>query len=396
MENALPSAQSGKNASVQVFRALLFLSVFSIHVLGDLRICDPFRFMAIGVTSFFVLSGFLLMSRDSSNSEPCSFKACVDSFKKRIFRLYPLYIATTFFVFLLVAARGLYGGVFAQKVSGMLAPLALHSLLLQSWFVLKPSLILSLNVPSWYISTAAFLYFAFPFVKKLTIQMTGNGRRAMLFAALAVYKILLAAAAICIYEKTNDEGFYSGACYFFPLSRLADFWIGCLGGAIYRQSKGKVFLGNFGFGIAQVAAAAFAFFYFSIKWEGFPFWARAFFKSDIVRILQALLWVYFFVEGKGLLRFANVRPLVALGNLSAFAYLIHWPVWEIYNAAKSVFNLDSSAWNLPTRCAVALAELAATILLSLLWARLDKAVRQRKAAKRACACSPNESQNARG
>ena len=119
---------------------------------------------AIGVTFFFILSGFLLaygykkrlMTREISTS---------DFYKARAVKLYPLHILCLPAVFLLVIR------IF---VTADLPKAVLNLFLLQSW-VPSPDYYMSYNAVSWFLSDELFFYLMFPFV--LPVLLNGSGKK---------------------------------------------------------------------------------------------------------------------------------------------------------------------------------------------------------------------------
>ena len=119
---------------------------------------------AIGVTFFFILSGFLLaygykkrlMTREISTS---------DFYKARAVKLYPLHILCFAAVFLL--------GI-RNFVTADLPKAVLNLFLLQSW-VPSPDYYMSYNAVSWFLSDELFVYLMFPFV--LPVLLNGSGKK---------------------------------------------------------------------------------------------------------------------------------------------------------------------------------------------------------------------------
>ena len=364
-----------KNESIQVFRALMFFWIFCAHIVEELqtlnpRVFNPLHVVEIGVTPFFVLSGFLLMARHTED-EPLSLKACFGSMMKRISRMYPLHIVTMLFVFFIWTARYWHGGVLAERFHDkLLVPLFFHSFLIQSWYPVG-NILMGLNAPSWYVSTAAFLYFIFPVMKKLILKFKGKGRWLLLAAFLAFRYFL----------EIIRPKFPWASPDVFPIFRITDLFVSCLAGAVYFENKEKLKFSNLASFFLQLAAIAVGVLLSFVKPENYPFLICAFFKCNVIKILLSVLWIYFFMEGKGILRFLTVAPLVALGNISGVAYLIHAPVMDLQGAIRSVLNLRYASWNLPSLYAVAAAEFAVTILFSILWIGMEKKIHSKKAAK---------------
>lgn len=322
------------------------------------------------------MSGFLLMLKDAQGDETSLFKACWASMKKRISRLYLLHALTTLFCFFL------YVYIFwrVKGIKGMVelfSALLLHLSLMQSWF---PKFAVFFNGPSWYLSSVAFLYFVFPLIRKITLKAT-RLKRLMIVVSLFAFRILLASAAIKIssydFEFFKPWGVKLWSWYFFPLARLVDFWLGCIAGTFYKEYRDRARISNFLAALLQIALAALGFCFCSVNSENYSFTLRCFFESNIMRVLFAVLWCYFFMEENGLLRPLIVKPLVALGNISGYCYLIHGSVMLFKDAMPSFLKPNFSMLGAASRYVVALIELLATIILSLLWVELNKRIAKR-------------------
>lgn len=171
----------------------------------------------IGVTFFFILSGFLLaygykkrlMTREISTS---------DFYKARAVKLYPLHILCFAAVFLL--------GI-RNFVTADLPKAVLNLFLLQSW-VPSPDYYMSYNAVSWFLSDELFFYLMFPFV--LPVLLNGSGKK--IAVGVGIFAISYSAAAALI---PSDH--YHAYFYINPLSRFADFVFGILVFRIFDQRR---------------------------------------------------------------------------------------------------------------------------------------------------------------
>ena len=172
---------------------------------------------AIGVTFFFILSGFLLaygykkrlMTREISTS---------DFYKARAVKLYPLHILCFAAVFLL--------GI-RNFVTADLPKAVLNLFLLQSW-VPSPDYYMSYNAVSWFLSDELFFYLMFPFVLPVLL----NGSRKKIAVGAGIFAISYSAAAALI-----PLDHYHAYFYINPLSLFADFVFGILVFRIFDQRR---------------------------------------------------------------------------------------------------------------------------------------------------------------
>ena len=124
------------------------------------------RFGYVGVTFFFVLSGFVLTWTWKPDASPRQF------YLRRFARVYPAHLLTA----LIALSLGLLG-VISVDASPVSVPLNLS--LLQSW-VPDYAVTYSLNGPSWSLSDEIFFYAVFP----LLVGWVGRPRRPWLALGL--------------------------------------------------------------------------------------------------------------------------------------------------------------------------------------------------------------------
>jgi peptidoglycan/LPS O-acetylase OafA/YrhL len=196
-------------------RFLAAAAVFVHHSVGPDHI--PFVDLGyLGVTFFFVLSGFVLTWAGSAD------RGIITSYRNRFARIYPLHIVT------LVIAVVLPGWfvlgspqLFVQSV-----------FLLQSWTSAGSA---SFNWVAWSISNEAFFYLLFPFVLKLLRRFTP---RTLVLVAVIVW-IGQAGGGLLLNVRFPDPGMTAYVAYIFPPFRFAEFVIGmCL--ALFLRSGARL------------------------------------------------------------------------------------------------------------------------------------------------------------
>lgn len=186
---------------------------------GALLHMDATPSLALGVSFFFVLSGFILAYSHPGEVEWKSFA------RSRFARLWPLHLVTAA-LWIVIANRG--GGTTFGAAE------ILNLLLLQAWVPIS-SFVFSLNPVAWSISVEVFFYFLFPFIK---------GRRLYLVTA-AVFALTL--SVLILMDLLFDPGFPAwkapGTIWTlhvalqFPFMRLAEFCIGIVAAQHFKTRR---------------------------------------------------------------------------------------------------------------------------------------------------------------
>ncbi len=188
----------------------------------------PFQFGAIesffqqanvGVSYFFVLSGFVMILANSTKNK-VNFASVL---KRRWARIYPLYMLA---LVLLLTYYRVTGHTIDYK--GLL----LNLCLLQSWV---PGFALSFNLPAWSLSVEMFFYVLFP------LLFNQFYKRYSFYQNLIPISILFIGSQIALHAlrySTFYQGFPSQShdlIYFHPLMHLNEFLLGNLAGLFYLK-----------------------------------------------------------------------------------------------------------------------------------------------------------------
>ena len=161
----------------------------------------------IGVSFFFVLSGFVL-----AWSTPPTLHA-VHFWRKRFARIYPLHLTTALLALLLAFTL-------APGTKPDFTQLASDLTLTQSW-VPSVSFYQSVNPVSWSLACEAFFYFLFPFLIRPLRQLGSRGNSIIVVGCIA-FECLMPV----IIKRLHPVGGPGFLLYFFPLERLPEFVLG--------------------------------------------------------------------------------------------------------------------------------------------------------------------------
>lgn len=245
----------------------------------------------LAVTTFFVLSGFVL-ARSYANTE-WNGKSLVRYGVGRIARVYPVYVLS-----LLVVAPF----IVADRTPGKAPLVAAHGLLVQGWLGHIP---VSWNTPAWTLSCEMFFYLAFPLAALLAPRANWNGTLA------------LGAAACCLTPFLWRIGVPDEIK---PIIHFSDFLAGIAASRAYdlilrarRAPAGSWFYVP---GVSLSAALI-----------AFPRLLPASIQlTTALRPLNALLLVGFGLGGGLMARALSSDLAVYLGKASYAMYILHVPI----------------------------------------------------------------------
>jgi peptidoglycan/LPS O-acetylase OafA/YrhL len=191
----------------------------------------------VGVSFFFVLSGFILVYTYAGRDTRAR-----DFWRARFARIYPafafsLLLTGPFFFF----ATLMLNVPFFSWFSGHLKlVMFLVPLLLQAWVPLAS---LAWNSVAWSLSDEAFFYLLFPFLKKRFLKI---GLLGLTGLALACWAVSLGLSWTYVLRNPDHlkvidadvlNAFWLNAVKFHPLARLPEFLMGMACGAMFLKSR---------------------------------------------------------------------------------------------------------------------------------------------------------------
>jgi peptidoglycan/LPS O-acetylase OafA/YrhL len=161
----------------------------------------------VGVSFFFVLSGFVLTWSARPSDSPRAF------YRRRFARVYPLHLLT--FLIALPLLGWIGQGYTPFEVTANL-------LLVQAW-VPSPDVYFGMNSPSWSLACEFFFYTAFPIIAAVLL---GRANRTLWRALLSVIVVgLVVAIGVTVVFSDETARFL---LYIFPPFRMLEFTAGCI------------------------------------------------------------------------------------------------------------------------------------------------------------------------
>lgn len=296
-------------------RFLLALWVILDHLTGPGMMLDasaralPYPIYAVirggylAVTTFFVLSGFVL-ARSYAGTE-WNGRSLLRYGMGRVARVYPVYVLS-----LLMVAPFILADPVPRK-----APLvAAHGLLIQGWFGHLP---VNWNTPAWSLSCEMFFYMLFPLA---AVWMQGAGWRKV---------SVVAAVTCCLTHIMWGAGISDGIK---PLIHMADFLMGIAASCAYdllhrsprRPAGAWLYVPGLALGAALIAYPAVL--------------PAPIDLNSALRPLNAILLVGFALGGGTAARVLSTRVAVYLGKSSYAMYILHVPLLWWYSRWTHQFS----------------------------------------------------------
>ncbi|WP_146895306.1 acyltransferase family protein [Adhaeribacter aerolatus] len=276
------------------FLAAFYVFIFHIHVRTPLSFL-PWYFQnivnkgALGVTIFFVLSGFILTA--NYYQKDMNF---LNFIKKRLIRIYPDYLV------------GLLLCLYVNIWLNISTP---FPIILANLFMVE-----SLTYPiamewygggAWSVSTEMFFYFCFPLLLPYLLNLSQK----------SVYWLLgLVIVASSIPGFLFHFGYLTfNVSYAFPLSRLPEFVAGMLLGILFFRFNVRP---NLLAASGSIAFAVFYMVYFSPSFSGYT--------AHHIFILPAILFLILLLTVK--FNWLGSKPMVYLGEISYAFYIVQLPL----------------------------------------------------------------------
>lgn len=266
----------------------------------------------MGVTVFFVLSGFVLTVTYGNALADASPAKTWNYAVARTARVMPLYLLVLLFV--------VAGGINASPLSKVWW----HFLAIQAWSG-DVRLAYSWNGPGWSVGVEFFLYAMFPMLILLTRFLTSTRR----VVVLAILVVAAMTAFVILFHHTGYDGLPPSNpasahrwIYRSPLLRLGDFTLGICGAMVYARERHRKNLVKAAPFVAAAMSVLIVAFMMTAPLSSTSFaYDLAYAAPGAVLILGLAL-----SPDRGIARLLGSVTLVALGELSYGFYLLHEPI----------------------------------------------------------------------
>jgi peptidoglycan/LPS O-acetylase OafA/YrhL len=272
-----------------------------------------FKQANIGVSYFFILSGFVMIIA-YHNNKTINFWTYL---KNRFARVYPVY----FLAILLTLVIYMFKDI-------TLIDLFLNILMLQAWI---PGKALTVNFPGWSLSVELFFYIAFPILFNYFYK---NGYKksiaySILFIWLLsqfIFNLLVTNSSFIVSPFSKSDVYYS------PLLHFNEFLIGNLAG-LFFINKLKMKTGNYSIYIILLIIIL-------ILFLKFPFGLE--YHNGFLSLVFVPLIILISLNRGKLNDILNGKLFIFLGEISFGIYILQRPVWKLISnhALEKYIGLD--------------------------------------------------------
>ncbi len=287
----------------------------------------------VGVSFFFVLSGFILVYTCQGKSVNV-----MKFWRTRFARIYPAYVFSLLLMapWFFYAATKLKFPLFAWATVHLKSASLLVMTLTQAWV---PGNALAWNSVCWSLSVESFFYLLFPL---LLLVFARRSRGRLLFYIAASWTVGLAISVIYLWLRpdglstTNSEvinAFWLNALQFNPMARLPEFMMGMACGFLFLRSKKN---DKLAVSLIATGVAAFVLVVRCGNWIPFPVLHTALLAPAFAAIVYGVALRPRFSQ------FLENKTLVLLGDASYSLYLLHTL------AIGAVFQFSKTGFENPT------------------------------------------------
>lgn len=344
--------------SLQGWRAIMMFVVVMGHLFG---INIIFGGAGEAMSFFFILSGFVLSLAFGDIFLSLKVNEVQAFVKKRLSKIYPLYIVMLLFCFLMYV-----GFAFLERnsseVLSYIKYLVVDSMLLQAWIPIK-EYYMSLNGVAWFLSALMFSYVMF-IPTNFVVNKIKNKSFKMIYFAMALVLITLV-----VYELIcKNVGVHQYFTYVFPIYRYLEFTVGMFLAEIFKRNR-ETKTSKMTYTVVEIAIIV----YFIVEYIVGDIFSSKFGFNGIISLVQLFIMctlIYVFSFEKGLVsKIISNKLFLAFASISFEVYLIHQAFQNAIGAVLSRLGLPQLT---------GIVTVIATLVMAVLWKRITIIVKKRK------------------
>lgn len=261
----------------------------------------------LGVTFFFMLSGFILTYNYHSKFKVLDSHSLKKFYFARFTRIYPVYLLT-----FLIAVPIVWNDYILDPIKMIYTAFA--NLTMVHSFIPIFTVYFSYNAPSWSISDEMFFYVLFPFVIYISLKiMKSSSIYIPLFIAVIIYVLYF----YFVWQyKDVDKAHW--LFYISPFTRLGDFLIGVFIGMCFIRKK-EINLSYKVFSFLEISSILLLFVPFYYFMEIHQSLRFGVYYTPFFAII-----IFIFAFQKGFIsRLISSKRLIYLGEISFSFYMVH-------------------------------------------------------------------------
>jgi peptidoglycan/LPS O-acetylase OafA/YrhL len=305
--------------SLRFFAALLVF-VFHTKLFGEYL--DKYLLGVVGVSFFFILSGFILTYVYAKNLQTLQLRTTLRFYAARIAKIVPMHYLTMLYTTPNMMRS--YGVVWGGVAPSIFWVAVVTNILLLHAFISDPAVLFSFNNVSWTLSIEMFFYALFPFlIWAFTRYGILESEKKMLGVGVAMW-VLMVVSGLLIPSPT----------WGLPIYRLPEFVLGVLAAGYFVRHRQAAMQHSFRkMTIAELGTVGLSL----IGMLLFPFFLETGLAISVFVAPAFVAMIILYGFGRGAVSQAlSKRPWVFLGEISFSFYLIHYIVINTLGAAHDL------------------------------------------------------------
>lgn len=344
--------------SLQGWRAIMMTVVVMGHLFGINIILGG---AGEAMSFFFILSGFVLSLAFGSEFLSLNFDEVRVFVKKRLAKIYPLYIVMLLFCFLMYVGFALLGSN-SSEIVNYIKYLVVDSVLLQAWIPIK-EYYMSLNGVAWFLSALMFSYVMFIPTNIVINKIKSKSFKTMYIAMSFVLIALAAYELVC-----KNGGVHQYFTYVFPIYRYLEFVVGMFLAEIFKKNREKK-TSKTTLTVLEIAIIV----YFIVEYIVGDVFSSKFGINGVVSLVQVFVMctlIYVFSFEKGLVsKIISNKLFLAFASISFEVYLIHQAFQNAFGAVLSRLGLSQLT---------GVVTIVVTLATAIIWNNFTNKIKEKK------------------